>query len=546
MTNTMNHEIEDHLPQIRRVVSRIARDEGIVDDIAQECCVRIIEKEALWRQKDRLTQWINAVTRNVTINYLKRHWRQQRMKRLEEDIVEIPQERDFSLEDIRWVVCQFQHLTPTQKDVMHLKYFEGLKSVEIAGRLEISESRVSHHIASSLKTLRKQARAQGLLAALLPWNWFSQTATGVSKMKIAATLGAATVGATAALNFFLPDPATDLVAETANLKTTTLTAHLDVPLDDKTNLVWCSSLQMAWNDLKEVLEGAIRHDVKNPDAEILNASTINKEHVSDRALVAQAGFVRDGIVESLQAELHRKFKKGRDPVLDQLKTGPEDIIAYSYLYKDLPFQYVFEVKEGDPLRFGSTPVKSFGINQFDPGNNIHRDLRKQITICRYKSENDFVVRLQPASENDEIILACRPPKGTLSDMIRSVVKTSETPELGDYGRRMETDDVLLVPKFDFELSHNYDELAGPIQNGLSIEAALQTIRFKLDERGAILKSRAIVHVLSDGMPRRMIFNKPFLVVLREKGSQDPYFAAWVSTPEILVSDAPKRAAADGS
>ena len=39
----------DHLPKIRSLIYRISRDQGVVDDITQECCARIIEKEKLYK-----------------------------------------------------------------------------------------------------------------------------------------------------------------------------------------------------------------------------------------------------------------------------------------------------------------------------------------------------------------------------------------------------------------------------------------------------------------------------------------------------------------
>ena len=69
----LKDNLEEYLPRIRRIVQAIARDEGVVDDITQECCVRIIEKEKLWREKPRkINQWINALTRNLTIDFLKK------------------------------------------------------------------------------------------------------------------------------------------------------------------------------------------------------------------------------------------------------------------------------------------------------------------------------------------------------------------------------------------------------------------------------------------------------------------------------------------
>ena len=43
----LKKEFVAHLPKIRRIVSSIAKRESVVDDITQEVCIRIIEKENL-------------------------------------------------------------------------------------------------------------------------------------------------------------------------------------------------------------------------------------------------------------------------------------------------------------------------------------------------------------------------------------------------------------------------------------------------------------------------------------------------------------------
>lgn len=194
MTHALSDHMADHLPRIRGVVARIARDEGLVDDIVQECCVRLIEKENLWKKQDKLGAWINAVSRHVTIDFLRKTRSRKPEVPLEEEALVAPSDRDFSEEDIRWVISQFRHLTPMQKQVMHLMYFEGLKAVDVAGTLGISPSAVSQHSSAALATLRRRAGASGLLAMLLPWNWKLEQRLGelimiTKNQKIATAVG---------------------------------------------------------------------------------------------------------------------------------------------------------------------------------------------------------------------------------------------------------------------------------------------------------------------------------------------------------------------
>jgi len=64
--------------------------------------------------------------------------------------------------------------------------------------------------------------------------------------------------------------------------------------------------------------------------------------------------------------------------------------------------------------------------------------------------------------------------------------------------------------------------------------ALQNIRFRLDERGAILKSEAAMAACLPNEPRQFIFDKPFLILLERHDAAQPYFALWVDNPELLA------------
>ena len=89
----------DHLPKIRKIVSRMVRQERDVDDITQEACVRIIEKESLWNKKpNHFSQWMNTVTRNLTKDYLKKK-KERRLEMEPDSLVQLEPE-GFSEEQI--------------------------------------------------------------------------------------------------------------------------------------------------------------------------------------------------------------------------------------------------------------------------------------------------------------------------------------------------------------------------------------------------------------------------------------------------------------
>ena len=102
------------------------------------------------------------------------------------------------------------------------------------------------------------------------------------------------------------------------------------------------------------------------------------------------------------------------------------------------------------------------------------------------------------------------------------------------------------------IEHRFTELENQIVTNFTdgppakITVASETIKFRLDEVGADLLSQVeIVVVLGDfggdgetafdpTKPRRFIFDRPFLLALREKSASQPYLLCWVAHPDIMV------------
>jgi hypothetical protein len=135
-----------------------------------------------------------------------------------------------------------------------------------------------------------------------------------------------------------------------------------------------------------------------------------------------------------------------------------------------------------------------------------------------------------------LILAKIPPQATLAETINEVEKRihKATPQ------KMIELEKFYVPVLNFDVLREYSELyKHPIHtdnervNGTNITFAAQSIRFRLDERGAILKSEGIdASGLSE---RNLVFDKPFLILLKRREAKAPYFVLWVGNAELLVS-----------
>ena len=153
--------------------------------------------------------------------------------------------------------------------------------------------------------------------------------------------------------------------------------------------------------------------------------------------------------------------------------------------------------------------------------------------------NDFVIELKTKSKADTLILAKVPPKKTLTETVNEVRQRIEQATSNPFEFRW-----LLVPKTDFTLTRTYGELVGrhlalkktARWSGYFVLDAKQIIRFRLDERGALLKSEAQFSLASGPPPEPvdLVFDQPFLVLLQRVGVRTPYFALWIDNAELLV------------
>ena len=156
----------------------------------------------------------------------------------------------------------------------------------------------------------------------------------------------------------------------------------------------------------------------------------------------------------------------------------------------------------------------------------------------YRSDTDFIVKLIPNNPDDDIILARVKPLGTLHETVQHVMNrmSDENYECMNDG------DTLQVPKLSVKVMHSFSKLLGkhllcPGFEQHFIAEALQFIDFRLDEKGAKLKSWARLTIAlgaSDALrPKKLVFDAPFLIILKQQGSKHPYFALWIGNDTLL-------------
>ena len=549
------------LPRLRGIVTQIAGSRE-VDDIVQECCVRILEHESRFEGGPKaFSAWASTITRNLSRTFLKNR---SRAREQSMDDAQLAAEPETTVDESRvgWILDQLARLPDGDRELLRMRYYDGMTVEAVGKKLGISQAGASKRLQKALSRLQTRAKRQGWLSSLLPLPWAAQLAgvTGVSKVNL-GILGAGSLAASALFvgSFFTPDPATAVQGSTAGMKSTALVPALTAPLDPGKNQLWCGAVQLAWRAL--VAEADQGFDPARLDAlsKLLHSDAFDGSQLDPQSYVALANFDGDALIEAAQTKLVAQFGRGRDPVLDGYR-GTRLPLAYAFLAKAMRFEVAFEDHKDSAFRFAAAgakdvdavDVEAWGIRRFDPTRVKHNEWSKQIRVLHYASSQDFTLELRPEGK-DRILLARRPQAEggkeengqearTLASLWADVrQRCLAFPRLSEKARArlaLNGGERLQIPKLDFDLRHVFGDMASGIERAPLVRI-VQTLRVRLDHKGAELKSRAMVlrgHAFQK--PKMLVFDGPFFLAFTEEGKDLPYAAMWIADPELLVGRTP--------
>lgn len=338
-------------------------------------------------------------------------------------------------------------------------------------------------------------------------------------------------------------PVVAFSGDSKDLQQTVVVPTLDAAIPQGKNAIWCASFQMAWDRLKsDVIAEPIRIAGAEDIADRLNKAAISENDLPEGSFYATAGRTSDGIAETIRRDMQERF--GKEPA--ELEDKDAVILAYAYLQANLPFTLpYFENHEAFDFTDGQgkqTPVSSFGLRDAD--RSKYYDVRGQVEVLYLHREKDpyqpseFALDLCRASQPNQIILACLPRKETLQATLKDLEQKIGDSRPEERERKLGSNALLLVPNLHWSVSHRFSELEGAdksFQNekarGLWIATAQQTIDFRLDRSGVEFKSQ--VRTIVPCSDPDYFFNRPFLIVMKKRGAERPFFAMWVENAELL-------------
>lgn len=313
---------------------------------------------------------------------------------------------------------------------------------------------------------------------------------------------------------------------------------LEIPLEPGVNALWCVSGALAFAALERTLGGPLRFADPTPEATAtladVAASQVDAAAIAARYYVAAADRWGPELDAAIRAACLARF--GREPSILAPVPG---LFAYAQLHVRHRFPRPLD-RSTEPLSFAGELVHSFGLFWFDGDD-------PRLASCQihapYHDEPDevwargWIVELLGEDPDTRLVVACVEPGATLAATVDGVRRRLRADIGAHPDARLRDDERLELPIVDLELCQRYEELtARPLANpgfvGERFAECLQRVGFRLDENGAELRSEFAAGGCA-GRRRRLVADRPFLVLLLQRDGDVPLVAAWIETAELL-------------
>ena len=255
------------------------------------------------------------------------------------------------------------------------------------------------------------------------------------------------------------------------------------------------------------------------------------------------------------AERIEKNYPDANPQFEVIDDAPS-LRLYGCLEKSIQFPEQLSALESLAFnrRVARSSVESFGKKSdgTELGDPVFTET---VFVGDYISDEDFiVVLLTDGGQEDQVILARMTPEATLGRCWDTVQSRLKKPHRNRVLPQLHDGESLQVPILDLNIKHRFAPLIGVSVSNIpnypfsAIAEASETIRFRLDQYGVDLLAQAdiLIHMGSAGnepefdpeKPRHFVFDRPFLLALREKSASQPYLLCWVADPEVMVPASP--------
>lgn len=497
--------------KIEYFIYNIVKDYQKAEDIAQETFIYVIQHQM--RENSSFKYYIYLVARSKALNYINVEKRRNEItekyfandnEQIEKDVLDIITTEESKKE----LLESIELLDERYKNAIYLVNIEGLSYEETSKILGETLQNTKNLIHRAKKQLRKILLKKG-------FNEMNKV------LKIFVIIICTTI-ALSGIVYATTVIYNRYIKNNTNHNITMNPSYQSTLNENTINNLWVGTLDLAWKDLEEKIGlNKIELEGKMPQiANDLNESTFSKEMLNPN-----------------------------DYKINVERTVTNGYKIDATLNKELNFLELFDNFSDYKWTFGNSEeyIKYFGINNASP-----EKMNKNVEILFYNKlnngsllSNDMAIKLK-TKEGDEIILYRTDDKKSFDEYYEDIKAKTK-----NYKGRTEfsEDDELRVPYVKVNGMINYNQLYDKkIKNskGLYIYDVIQNVNFYLNERGCNLSSKAtmITEYMGIGQDTKYCyFQDTFIIFMKEKNSDKPYFALKVDNNDILEkieeTDGPK-------
>ena len=487
--------------KIEYFIYNIVKDYQKAEDIAQETFIYVIQHQM--RENSSFKYYIYLVARSKALNYMNVEKRRNEItekyltnddEQIEKDVLDIITAEESKKE----LLESIELLDERYKNAIYLVNIEGLSYEETSKILGETLQNTKNLIHRGKKQLRKILLKKG-------FNEMNKVLK-IFVIIICTTIALSGIvyATTVIYNKYIKNDTNHNITMNPSYQST---------LDENTiNNLWVGTLDLAWKDLEEKI-GLNKIELEGEMPQIandLNESTFSKEMLNPN-----------------------------DYKINVERTVTNGYKIDATLNKELNFLESFDNFSDYKWTFGNSEeyIKYFGINNASP-----EEMNKNVEILFYNKlnngsllSNDMAIKLK-TKEGDEIILYRTDDKKSFDEYYEDIKAKTK-----NYKGRTEfsEDDELRVPYVKVNGMINYNQLYDKkIKNskGLYIYDVIQNVNFYLNERGCNLSSKAtmVTEYMGIGQDTKYCyFQDTFIIFMKEKNSDKPYFALKVDNNDIL-------------
>ena len=487
--------------KIEYFIYNIVKDYQKAEDIAQETFIYVIQHQM--RENSSFKYYIYLVARSKALNYINVEKRRNEItekyfandnEQIEKDVLDIITAEESKKE----LLESIELLDERYKNAIYLVNIEGLSYEETSKILGETLQNTKNLIHRGKKQLRKILLKKG-------FNEMNKVLK-IFVIIICTTIALSGIvyATTVIYNKYIKNNTNHNITMNPSYQST---------LDENTiNNLWVGTLDLAWKELEDKI-GLNKIELEGEMPQIandLNESTFSKEMLNPN-----------------------------DYKINVERTVTNGYKIDATLNKELNFLESFDNFSDYKWTFGNSKeyIKYFGINNASP-----EKMNKNVEILFYNKlnngsllSNDMAIKLK-TKEGDEIILYRTDDKKSFDEYYEDIKAKTK-----NYKGRTEfsQDDELRVPYVKVNGMINYNQLYDKkIKNskGLYIYDVIQNVNFNLNERGCNLSSKATMVTEYMGIgedTKYCYFQDTFIIFMKEKKSDKPYFALKVDNNDIL-------------